>query len=78
MTTTSTHQHLTVDDIITGAIEREERLKEYYNQALEDAGPDAKELLLDFSAQHDYRIGRLNRLLTEIEELRELNGSIAD
>ncbi|TAK61254.1 MAG: hypothetical protein EPO24_05920 [Bacteroidetes bacterium] len=78
MSGVSPYHTLSIDEIILGAIEREEQMKAYYKQALEEVGPDARDLLLDLSIQHDERINRLRHMLSEIEELRELNAAIAD
>ncbi|MBI3195732.1 MAG: hypothetical protein HYZ34_14890 [Ignavibacteriae bacterium] len=71
------HTH-SVDDIIGGAIEREKQMKIFYQEAVQEVGPDAHELLSSFSFQHDERISKLNTLLHEVEDLRELSASIAD
>ena len=69
---------LSVNDIIGGAIEREKQMKTFYQEAVQEVGPDASKLLSTLSTQHDERISKLNHLLNEIEELRELSASIAD
>ena len=69
---------LSIDEVIERAIDRERQMKEYYQLALSEVGPDARGLLSDFSIQHDERIKKLHHLLSEIEELRELSASIAD
>ncbi|MBI5216716.1 MAG: hypothetical protein HY960_13270 [Ignavibacteriae bacterium] len=70
--------HCSLDDILCQAIEREAEMKRYYQDAVQEVGPDARELLSTFSIQHDERISKLNSLLHEVEELRELSASIAD
>ncbi|HZY10319.1 MAG TPA: hypothetical protein VFF29_04120 [Bacteroidota bacterium] len=69
---------ISVEQIINEAIEREKALREYYRKAIDDVGPDARRLISCLHAQNNERIQRLESLLDEIRELRELTGSIAD
>lgn len=78
MNFSGTSPNPTLDEIINNAIACEQQMKEYYQQALNEVGPDVRDLLTDLTLQHDKRINRLKELLSEIEELRELNSAIAD
>jgi hypothetical protein len=70
--------HLSLDELVEEAIRREHSLMRFYASAKESAGPDARELLTQLHKQHRERISRLENLLDEVHELRDLSVAMAD
>ncbi len=69
---------MSVDEIIAEAIGREQSLRDFYEHAIAEVGPDARLLMAHLYAQHSDRIGQLERMQQEIRDLRELTAPIAD
>jgi hypothetical protein len=69
---------MSVDQIISLALERERQSMEFYRLAIDEVGPDARTLLENIHTQHVERIRKLERLKNEITELRDLTAAIAD
>ncbi len=69
---------MSVDEILTEAITRETEMKNFYATAVCEVGPDACNLVSRFIIQCDERIRDIEGLRTELENLRDLTGAIAD
>ncbi len=69
---------MSVDEILAEAVARETEMKNFYATAVCEVGPDACNLVSRFVIQSDERIRDLEGLRTELENLRELAGAIAD
>lgn len=78
MNTQSEFSEMSVDKIIRVAIKQECQLKDFYQRAIREVGPEATLLMAHLYNQHNERIKQLEELLVEISTLRELTGSIAD
>ena len=67
-----------LDETVRGAIVRETELMQFYMNAIEKVGPDARLLMHHLYRQHHETITQLQNLLNEIEELRSLSIAMAD
>jgi hypothetical protein len=74
---TSVHEP-TLDETVREAIARESGLAQFYMNAIEKVGPDARLLMHHLYRQHNETIIQLQNLLNEIEELRSLSVAMAD
>lgn len=69
---------MTIDEVVVEAIRREKMMMDFYERAMDGAGPDARLLMANLYTQHCERIIQLERLREKINELRELSAPIAD
>jgi len=69
---------LTIDELVEEAIRREQSLMRFYAMARKAVGHDARELLVQLQRQHTERIKRLELLLDEAHELRDLSVAMVD
>ena len=69
---------MTIDEIISEAIERELSVLGFYAEALRNVGPDAWSAFNKVCEEHHQQVAALQKLLTEIQEIRALTDSIAD
>jgi len=74
----TTLSNMSVDEILMEALRHERTLMAFYNEAMQQVGPDARLLMAHLHAQHGERIVQLEKLLEEISDLRELAAPIAD
>ena len=69
--------YLSIDEILGEALHREAALLSFYTEIQDIAGFESTSLVTQFCEQQKDRIKKINRLLDEIHELRELTGAIA-
>ena len=78
MLTQKTVPQMSVEEMIQEALQRERDLLKFYHEILPGVGYESLSLMTSLCAQQEARIDQLQKLLSEIQELRELTGSIAD
>lgn len=69
---------MSVEDLIQESLRRENDLLKFYHEILPGVGYESLSLMTSLCEQQEARIAQLRNLLSEIQELRELTGSIAD
>ena len=67
-----------IPEIVDEAIRRETALESFYRQVIRGLGPDASPVLKRLYIQHGERIAQLESLVSEMQELQDLTGPIAD
>ena len=69
--------YLSIDEILNEALHREISLLTFYTEVQDIAGFESKIIMTGFCQQQLDRITKINQLLDEIHELRELTGAIS-
>jgi hypothetical protein len=78
MKTTKTLCQMSVDEILTEAIDREIKLNDFYQHAVCELGPEVCSRIQPLIQQGRERVGALERLRTELADLRDLTTAMAD
>ena len=69
---------MSVEELIEESVRRELDLLQLYSEILPNVGYESMTLITRFCEEQKERIAQLRNLLTELRELRELTGAIAD